>query len=95
MPPRSQPARVRLPNRVRPPVPSLSSATADRGLQDLLSFVALQLRLDVSLGETYTTRQHTVSDHQARIREYLGLNPFGEELPRARDSVSQVAAARL
>lgn len=47
--------------------------------QELLNFVALQLQLDASLGETYAARQHTVSDHQARIRDYLGLHLFGVE----------------
>lgn len=47
--------------------------------EELLSFVALQLRLDTTLIEGYAIRQHTVSDHQARIRDYLGLTAFGSE----------------
>src|SRR5436309_15671884 len=38
---------------------------------ELLSFVAMQLNIDVTGLEGYAARQHTVSDHQARIRDYL------------------------
>ena len=35
--------------------------------EELLSFIALQLRLDTTLIEGYATRQPTVSDHQTLI----------------------------
>jgi TnpA family transposase len=53
---------------------------------ELLSFVATQLNIDVTDIKDYAARQHTVSDHQARIRDYLKLAVFdleqGEALER-------------
>jgi TnpA family transposase len=46
---------------------------------ELLSFVSLQLNIDATRIDDYAARQHTVSDHQARIREYLKLSVFGPE----------------
>lgn len=43
---------------------------------ELLSFVATQLNVDTTCLEAYAVRQHTVSDHQARIRDYLELTVF-------------------
>ena len=43
---------------------------------ELLSFVALQLNLDAAQLDGYAARQHTVSDHQASIRDYLKLAVF-------------------
>jgi TnpA family transposase len=43
---------------------------------ELLSFVAVQLNTDAVAIEGYAMRQHTVSDHQRHIQEYLGLRPF-------------------
>src|SRR4051794_27402939 len=40
---------------------------------ELLSFVAMQLNIDATSLEEYAVRQPTVSDHQARIRDYLKL----------------------
>lgn len=62
---------------------------------ELLNFVALQLQLDASLGETYTIRQHTVSDHQACIRQYLDLTPFGPEQTTALEKFVFAEAMRL
>ncbi len=44
---------------------------------ELLGFVAMQLNIDVTGIDGYAARQHTVSDHQARIREYLNLTVYG------------------
>lgn len=53
---------------------------------ELLNFVATQLNIDVTDIKEYAARQHTVSDHQARIRDYLKLAVFdleqGEALER-------------
>src|SRR4051812_20463240 len=46
---------------------------------ELLSFIAMQLNIDVASLEGYAVRQHTVSDHQARIRDYLNLAVFDHE----------------
>ena len=46
---------------------------------ELLSFVATQMRLDVTDIVGYAARQHTVSDHQGRIRDYLKLAVFDPE----------------
>jgi hypothetical protein len=50
---------------------------------ELLSFVSLQLNIDATRIDDYAARQHTVSDHQARIREYLKLSVFGPEEAQA------------
>jgi TnpA family transposase len=50
---------------------------------ELLSFVATQLNLEVTDIEEYAARQHTVSDHQARIRDYLKLAVFDLEQAEA------------
>ena len=50
---------------------------------ELLSFVAMQLNIDVASLEGYAARQHTVSDHQARIRDYLKLAVFDLEQAEA------------
>src|SRR3954462_1895211 len=39
--------------------------------EQLMSFVATQMKLEMTDIEGYAARQHTVSDHQARIRDYL------------------------
>ena len=43
---------------------------------ELLSFVATQLNIDATGIDGYAARQHTVSDHQTRIRDYLKLVVF-------------------
>jgi TnpA family transposase len=50
---------------------------------ELLSFVAMQLNSDVASLEGYAARQHTVSDHQARIRDHLKLAVFDLEQAEA------------
>src|SRR5690606_7874897 len=44
---------------------------------ELLGFVAMQLNLDPARIADYAGRQHTVSDHQHRIRQFLRLTAFG------------------
>jgi hypothetical protein len=46
---------------------------------ELLSFVATQLNIDATGIDGYAARQHTVSDHQTRIRDYLKLVVFDSE----------------
>jgi TnpA family transposase len=46
---------------------------------ELLSFVATQLNIDVTGVDGYAARQHTVSDHQTRIRDHLKLVAFDSE----------------
>src|SRR5689334_15801222 len=46
---------------------------------ELLNFVALQLNIDAANIEAYAVRQHTVSDHQAGVRDYLKLTVFDPE----------------
>ena len=43
---------------------------------ELLSFVAVQMNIDSERISDYSLWQHTVSEHQARIQQYLGLRPF-------------------
>ena len=43
---------------------------------ELLSFVAVQMNIDSERISDYALWQHTVSEHQARIQQYLGLRPF-------------------
>jgi hypothetical protein len=50
---------------------------------ELLSFVATQLNIDAAHIEGYAVRQHTVSDHQASIRDHLKLAVFDPELAQA------------
>ncbi len=46
---------------------------------ELLKFAATQVDVDAERIHEYAERQPTVSEHQARIREYLGLRTFGEQ----------------
>jgi hypothetical protein len=50
---------------------------------ELLSFVALQLNIDATQIEGYAARQHTVSDHQASIRDYLKLAVYDTDQAEA------------
>jgi hypothetical protein len=45
--------------------------------EELLAFIAMQLGSEPDQIRDYASRQPTVSDHQTRIRKYLGLKPFG------------------
>lgn len=62
---------------------------------ELLGFVAMQLDLDPSVIDGYATRQHTVSDHQTRIRDHLELTPFGPEQAEALERFLLEEASRL
>ena len=42
-------------------------------IPDLLTFVGVQLKIDPNEIHKYTSRQQTISQHQIRIRKYLGL----------------------
>jgi hypothetical protein len=44
---------------------------------ELLNFIALQLGIDEGLIADYAPWQHTASEHQERIREYLRLTVYG------------------
>ena len=48
-------------------------------LPELLTYIGVQLDLDSDLIQQYTQRQQTISQHQARLRQYLQLRPFGYE----------------
>src|SRR5262249_27069417 len=50
---------------------------------ELLGFVAMQLDMDAARIGDYAARQHTVSDHQDRIREFLRLTAFGPKQAEA------------
>jgi TnpA family transposase len=50
---------------------------------ELLSFVATQLNIDATGIDGYADRQHTVSDHQTRIRDYIKLVVFDTERAEA------------
>src|SRR5512143_1749557 len=50
---------------------------------ELLGFVAMQLNMDPTRIADYAVRQHTVSDHQNRIREFLRLTAFGPQQAEA------------
>src|SRR5262249_54989689 len=52
---------------------------------ELLNFVALQLNIDAAHIDGYAVRQHTVSDHQASIRDYLKLVVFDPEQARSEE----------
>src|SRR4051794_11185742 len=46
---------------------------------ELLSFVALQLGIEETAIADYAPWQHTASEHQERIREYLQLTVYGPQ----------------
>ena len=48
-------------------------------VDELLAFTGAQLGIDPDQIDWYSQRQQTISEHQIRIRDYLGLRPFGEE----------------
>jgi hypothetical protein len=62
---------------------------------EVLGFIALQLGLDAGRIGDYAASQHTVSAHQARIREHLGLTPFGPEQAEALGQFLFAEACRL
>src|SRR5437899_6562822 len=62
---------------------------------ELLRFVAMQLNIDATNIDGYAARQHTVSDHQASIRDYLKLAVFDTEKAAALDRFLFDEACRL
>lgn len=46
---------------------------------EILRFVALQLRMDPGIIQTYTDRRQTVSEHRQQIRGHLSLRSFDAE----------------
>ena len=47
-------------------------------VDELLLFTAVQLRIDANLIEHYQQRRQTISEHQQRITDYLGLRRFDD-----------------
>jgi TnpA family transposase len=62
---------------------------------ELLGFIAMQLNLDPARIADYAKRQHTVSDHQHRIRQFLRLTAFGPRQARALERFLFEEACRL
>jgi TnpA family transposase len=62
---------------------------------ELLSFIALQVGIDAACIADYAPWQHTVSEHQTRIRDYLGLRPFGPKQAAALERFLFEEACRL
>src|SRR5262245_29674363 len=62
---------------------------------ELLAFVAMQLNTDPARIADYAGRQHTVSDHQHRIRQFLRLTAFGPRQARALERFLFEEACRL
>jgi hypothetical protein len=48
-------------------------------IDDILTFVALQLKLADSAITRYEKRQPTISEHQETIRHYMGLSLFNSD----------------
>ena len=63
--------------------------------EELLSFVALQTGIDGGLLGDYASWQQTVSRHQIRIREYLGLRSFGPGQERGLEQFLYEESCRL
>ena len=76
MPPRPQPPGVRLPDRLRPPLPPIPAQQPLEVGNELLNFIALQLGIEGARIADYAPWQHTASEHQDRIREYLRLSDY-------------------
>ena len=60
--------------------------------EELLSLVALQTGIDGGFLGDYASWQQTVSRHQIRIREYLGLRSFG---PGPRERLGAIPLRRV
>ena len=63
--------------------------------EELLSFVALQTGIDGGLLGDYASWQQTVSRHQIRIREYLGLRSFDPGQERGLEQFLYEESCRL
>jgi len=48
-------------------------------IEDLVTYMSLQLDIAPGLIEQYKKRQQTISEHRIRIQEYLQLKPFHPE----------------
>ena len=57
---------------------------------EILRFTALQLRLSPETIHAYAERRQTVSEHQQRIRDYLGLRSFDTAAESALTNSSRV-----
>ena len=62
---------------------------------ELLSFVAVQMNIDSEQISDYASWQHTVSEHQARIQQYLGLRPFDLDESNALERFAFEESCRL
>src|SRR6516165_5447236 len=62
---------------------------------ELLSFVAVQMNIDSERISDYASWQHTVSEHQARIQQYLGLRPFDMDESNALERFAFEESCRL
>ena len=62
---------------------------------ELLSFVAVQMNIDSERISDYASWQHTVSEHQARIQQYLGLRPFDLDESNALERFAFEESCRL
>jgi Domain of unknown function (DUF4158)/Tn3 transposase DDE domain len=62
---------------------------------ELLSFVAVQMNIDPERISDYASWQHTVSEHQARIQQYLGLRPFDLDESNALERFAFEESCRL
>ena len=47
-------------------------------IDEILTYVSIQLSISTALITQYTKRQKTISEHQERIRQYLGLTRFSQ-----------------
>src|SRR5271165_4649075 len=63
--------------------------------EELLSFVAVQMNIDSERISDYALWQHTVSEHQARIQQYLGLRPFDLDESNALERFAFEESCRL
>lgn len=50
---------------------------------DILNYASVQLGIPSSSIELYSRRRETVAEHQERIRNYLNLSRFGEDVAKA------------
>jgi len=64
-------------------------------LNNILTFASLQTNISDQEIERYQKRQPTVSDHQAKIKSYLGLYKFEEIQSKIIDSIIFTEASRL
>ena len=62
---------------------------------EILRFTALHLQLSPETIHVYAERRQTVSEHQQRIRDYLGLRPFDATAADQLDQLLEGEALRL